>query len=82
MHVIKFASTSIAVRIHNDQVRRFGGASGLRDGGLLDSALHMPAAQFGGEFLHATIYETAAAYGFHICKNHPFIDGNNELLTM
>lgn len=38
----------------------------------------MPEAQFGGEFLHTTIYEMAAAYAFHICKNHPFLDGNKR----
>ena len=76
--MIEFVPTSVVVQIHDDQIRRFGGASGLRDSGLLDSALHMPSAQFSGEFLHATIYEMAAAYGFHICKNHPFIDGNKR----
>jgi death-on-curing protein len=42
----------------------------------------MPQAQFGGEFLHPTIFHMAAAYGFHLCQNHPFIDGNKRTAGM
>ncbi|MEO7019545.1 MAG: type II toxin-antitoxin system death-on-curing family toxin [Ktedonobacteraceae bacterium] len=76
--MIRFVPLSIVMKIHDDVIDQFGGASGLRDAPLLDSALHMPSTQFGGEFLHTTIYEMAAAYGFHICKNHPFLDGNKR----
>lgn len=68
----------MVIAVHDDLINEFGGTYGLRDASLLDSALHMPSAQFGGNFLHATIYEMAAAYGFHICKNHPFLDGNKR----
>ena len=51
---------------------------GVRDLGLLESALAMPQAQFGGEFLHEDIYMMAAAYLFHLTKNHPFVDGNKR----
>ena len=75
--MIHFIKLAIVLEIHEDVIR-LGGTSGLRDSGLLDSALHMPSAQFGGEYVHTTIYEMAAAYGFHICKNHPFLDGNKR----
>ena len=42
----------------------------------------MPQVRFGGEFLHPTIYHMAAAYGFPLCQNHPFIDGNKRTAGM
>jgi death on curing protein len=77
--MIRFISTTTVLKIHDELIKQFGGTFGLRDNGLLDSALHMPQAQFGGEFLHPTIYEMAAAYGFHICQNHPFLDVNKRI---
>ena len=73
-----FLSTSLVLRIYHRQVEKFGGTSGVRDEGLLESALAQPQATFFGEYLHATIYEQAAAYLYHIAKNHPFIDGNKR----
>ncbi|HUT53869.1 MAG TPA: type II toxin-antitoxin system death-on-curing family toxin [bacterium] len=64
--------------IHRDQIERYGGSDGVRDLGLLESALAMPQAGFGDQFFHADIYEMAAAYLFHIVKNHPFVDGNKR----
>lgn len=64
--------------IHNKQIRLYGGLSGIRDEGLLESAISQPQATFGGEFLHPTIVEQAAAYLFHINKNHAFVDGNKR----
>ncbi|HEU5383572.1 MAG TPA: type II toxin-antitoxin system death-on-curing family toxin [Ktedonobacteraceae bacterium] len=75
---VKFVPTDVVMRIHDDQIQAYGGSLGLRDRGLLDSALHMPCAQFDGEFLHPTIGAMAAAYGFHLCKNHAFVDGNKR----
>jgi death on curing protein len=49
------------------------------DWGLLKSAIAMPAATFGGQFLHADLCEMAAAYLFHLVQNHPFIDGNKRV---
>src|SRR5262249_49078872 len=51
---------------------------GVRDLGLLQSALAQPPVSFGGQFLHADVFEMAAAYLFHIVRNHPFIDGNKR----
>jgi death-on-curing protein len=64
--------------ILQDQLRRYGGAYGTRDLDLLSSALAMPSASFEGKFLHNDLYDQAAAYAFHICQNHPFIDGNKR----
>jgi fido (protein-threonine AMPylation protein) len=66
------------MRLHDRQVEKFGGTSGIRDQGLLESALAQPQATFAGELLHATIYEQAAAYLFHLAMNHPFLDGNKR----
>jgi len=67
------------VAIHRDQIERYGGSLGVRDWGLLKSAIAIPAATFGGQFLHADLYEMAAAYLFHLVQNHPFIDGNKRV---
>jgi death on curing protein len=64
--------------LHEKQVEQFGGSFGVRDLGLLESALAQPSATFGGEFLHPTIADQAAAYLYHLAKNHPFIDGNKR----
>lgn len=64
--------------ILQDQIRRYGGSFGVRDSGLLSSALALPAASFEGKYLHRDLYEQAAAYAFHICQNHPFVDGNKR----
>ncbi len=74
-----FLSLSEVLEIHQDQVTRYGGATGIRDIELLKSALGMPSATYGGQFLHTDICEMAAAYLFHLVKNHPFIDGNKRV---
>jgi len=67
------------LQIHQDQIARYGGSNGLRDMDLLQSALAMPSAGFGGEYVHSTLFEMAAAYLFHLVKNHPFVDGNKRV---
>ena len=74
----EFLNLAEVLEIHRDQIERYGGSSGIRDMGLLQSALAMPAVSFGGSFLHADLFEMAAAYLFHIVLNHPFIDGNKR----
>ncbi len=73
-----FVSKSMVLSIHARQIERFGGTPGIRDEGLLESALAQPQATFAGDFLHRTISEQAAAYLYHIAMNHPFIDGNKR----
>ncbi len=74
-----FLSLAEVLEIHKDQVARYGGAPGIRDMELLKSAIGMPSATYGGQFLHTDIYEIAAAYLFHLVKNHPFVDGNKRV---
>jgi death-on-curing protein len=73
-----FLTLGEVIEIHRDQIERYGGDPGLRDLGLLQSAMAMPAAGFGGRYLHTDLFEMAAAYLFHITQNHPFIDGNKQ----
>jgi death-on-curing protein len=63
---------------HEEQIRLFGGTAGIRDPGLLLSAMGNVEATFDGVFLHETIFEMAAAYLYGICRNHPFVDGNKR----
>lgn len=63
---------------HEDQVAQFGGEPNIRDMGLLQSALGMPASSFGGQPFHEFPHGMAAAYLFHVCANHPFVDGNKR----
>lgn len=78
MQTPEFLSVTDVLVIHADQIDSFGGSPGVRDQGLLESALAQPQATFGGEFLHATIAPQAAAYLYHLAMNHPFIDGNKR----
>jgi death-on-curing protein len=75
---IHFLTLDQVLRIHARVLEEYGGGQGLRDRGLLESALGVPAATFGGQFLHDGLPAMAAAYLFHICKNHPFVDGNKR----
>jgi death-on-curing protein len=74
----RFLTMGEVLLILQDQIRRYGGAYGVRDIELLSSALAMPSVSFKGKYLHKDLYEQAAAYAFHICQNHPFIDGNKR----
>ena len=65
--------------ILTDQLARYGGDHGDRDEGLAESAVATPQAQFGGEHLHDGMVAQAAAYLFHLCSNHPFVDGNKRV---
>ena len=69
------------IEIHRDQIDRYGGSHGLRDRGVLESAAAAPEATFGGEYLHRSIPDIAAAYLFHLCQGHAFIDGNKRVGT-
>ncbi len=77
-HPPRFLTRDEVLTIQETAIDQHGGAHGVRDGGLLDSALAMPRQQFGGEFAHEIPFQMGAAYGFHICKNHPFVDGNKR----
>lgn len=68
------------VAIHSRQLRRFGGAPGLRDDGLLQSALQRPVDKW--QYEQAKLPELAAAYAFGLAKNHAFVDGNKRIAFM
>jgi death on curing protein len=74
-----FLTLAEVVELHRKGVERFGGSAEMRDLGLLQSALAMPQAGFGGEFLHPDLAAMAAAYLFHLVSNHPFVDGNKRI---
>lgn len=74
----EFLDLDEVLEIHALQLADFGGLEGIRDQGLLESALEQPRATAFGEFLHGNLFEMAAAYLFHIVKNHAFMDGNKR----
>ena len=76
---VHFIPEELVLTIHADLLQRYGGKSGIRDRNLLESALAQPRITVGGKFAHKTIFDKAAAYGYHVCKNHPFIDGNKRI---
>jgi death-on-curing protein len=75
---IRFLSLDDIMFIHSAQMERYGGHAGIRDRKLLDSAVAVPQSTFDGEFLHADLFEMAAAYAYHIAQNQPFLDGNKR----
>lgn len=82
MPEIDFLSVEDVLAIHLDQLNQYGGISGIRDIGLLESAVAAPQTTFDNRYLHSDLFEMAAAYLFHIGKNHPFLDGNKRTATV
>ena len=76
---VVFLTLDEAIALHADQIERYGGRPGLRDLGLLQSALGVPSATFDGRFLHDGLHEMGAAYLFHVVRDHPFVDGNKRV---
>jgi death-on-curing protein len=79
MQPVAYLSVEIVLEIHRRVIEEFGGEPGLRDRGMLESAVALPQSTFGGKELHAGLVEKAAAYHFHLCANHPFVDGNKRV---
>lgn len=77
-----FLSWEDILDIHRDQLGRYGGMAGIRDVGLLESAITMPQTTFDGIYVHTDLFEMAAAYLYHIGMNHPFLDGNKRTATV
>ena len=73
-----FFSLAEVLDFHIEQIELYGGNHGVRDMGLLESALAMPMSGIGDSYFHVFPFEMAAAYMFHIVQNHPFIDGNKR----
>jgi death on curing protein len=79
---LRWLSLREVLTIHERQLGRFGGAPGIRDQGMLESALSRPRNKW--EYERADVVDLAAAYAFGIVRNHPFVDGNKRVgfLTM
>jgi death-on-curing protein len=73
----KWLSKRMVLAIHDEAVEMFGGTAGIRDDGLLESALSRPQNRFAYES-EATLFDLAASLCHGICKNHPFLDGNKR----
>lgn len=76
----KWLTYEQVIAIHSRQLRRFGGAAGLRDEGLLRSAIERPINKW--HYEEAELPELAAAYAFGLAKNHAFVDGNKRMAFM
>ena len=76
--MIHYIPADAVLKIHDILIENYGGSQGIRDYGLLLSALEMPRSSFGGQELHPALFDKAAAYLYHVVKNHPFIDGNKR----
>ncbi len=72
-------TVDIVREIHAEAIARFGGANGVREMALLESAVAAPQATLGGRSPYHDLAEVAAAYLFYLCRNHPFIDGNKRV---
>lgn len=73
-----FLTLEEVLALHDDQLRLFGGASGVRDKNALESAVMTPASTYDGAFLHDDLFHMAAAYAYHIAENQPLVDGNKR----
>jgi len=73
-----FLTLAEVIEVHCDQIERYGGEHGLRDLNLLQSAVAQPEATFSKQWLHDDYCAMASAYAYHICQNHPFVDGNKR----
>jgi len=76
---VLFLTLDDILESHQNQIETYGGSHGIRDIGLLESAIAQPEASFGGQYLHADLFEMAAAYLYHLVMNHPFVDGNKRV---
>lgn len=74
----RFLTVEEVLSLHEAAIDEHGGSHGVRDAALLDSAVAMPKQGFAGAFAHPIPFGMAAAYAFHIGKNHPFVDGNKR----
>ena len=77
-----FLTKHFVLVYHARLIEVFGGSPGLRDEGLLESALAQPEATFDGAPLHPDMWDMAAAYAFHLVRNHPFVDGNKRIAAV
>lgn len=77
--MVQYLSKREVLTIHHWAIEEFGGTTGIRDEGLIDSSLAQPAASFSSVDLHPTLAAKAAALGYSLLKNHAFVDGNKRV---
>lgn len=70
------------IKMHSLLIQEIGGSEGIRDDGLLDSALNAPFQTFDGEDAYKTVQAKAAKLAFFLINNHPFVDGNKRIGTL
>ena len=78
----KFLTYKQILRLHEIQIEEFGGHPGVKDEGLVKSAIAQPFAGTGDEYFHKDMFEMAAAYLFHLVRNHAFHDGNKRIAAL
>jgi death-on-curing protein len=76
----KFLTYKQILRLHELQIEEFGGHPGVKEEGLVKSAIAQPFAGTGDGYFHKDMFEMAAAYLFHLVRNHAFHEGTKELL--
>jgi death-on-curing protein len=74
-----YPAVAEVIRLHEWLVARSGGSSGVRDRGLIESAVSQPQAAFAGQELYPTLADKAAALGYSLARNHGFVDGNKRI---
>ncbi len=75
----RFLTVDEVIDLHRELIQRFGGSLGVRDAGLLDSAVHAAQSSYGGQFLYPDLLDKAAIYLLHLASNHPFVDDNKQV---
>lgn len=80
--MIRFLAVDDVNRLHELTISAQGGSTGIRDSALLDAAVAMPMQSFGGRYLHDGIAAMAAAYPYHICQAHAYVDGNKRAAVL
>lgn len=76
---MKILSKKQVLMLHDQLVAETGGSAGLRDGGLLESALSAPFQSFAGTDMFPSVQQKAARLAYGLIKNHPFVDGNKRI---
>lgn len=76
---LRFLNLEHLHQMHQHQLEVYGGSPGIRDLGAIESALAAVQASFGGEYLHPSLPDMAAAYLYHLCQNHGLVDGNKRV---
>ncbi|WP_170943992.1 type II toxin-antitoxin system death-on-curing family toxin [Leptolyngbya sp. BC1307] len=76
--MMRYLTLIEVLELHRRIIAQSGGAMGIRDFGMLESAIAQPRMAFGGEDLYLTLIEKSAALGFSLIMNHPFVDGNKR----